>query len=170
MGRVDPSSTRGTSDGVYRCEPRGDDAGCGHGRDWRPPRQMDSWFEEQLTAYPEDALTLAPLHLGEWHPPLLACGRCQHKDKATSRSRCPCHRERWRTAARAAGGHQRIPDGDILLVVSNLPGSRTCLGEQGRGTHDWAAVPWGQYVAPQVVAVLEFQRWAQVVRRFVEDL
>ena len=31
---------------------------------WRPPRQMDSWFEEQLIAYPEDALTLAPLHLG----------------------------------------------------------------------------------------------------------
>ena len=46
-------------------------------------------------------------------------------------------------AARAAWGHWRIPDGDILLVVSNLPGSRTCLGEQGRGTHDRAAVPWG---------------------------
>ena len=105
---------------------------------WRPPRQMDSWFEEQLTAYPEDALTLAPLHLGEWQPPLQACGRCQHKDETTSRFRCPCHRERWQTAAQAAGGHWRIPDGNIVLVVSNLPGSRTCLGEQGRGTHDWA--------------------------------
>ena len=31
---------------------------------WRPPRQMDSWFEEQLTTYPEEALSLAPLHLG----------------------------------------------------------------------------------------------------------
>ena len=117
-------------------------------------RHMDSCVEEQLTAYPEDALTLAPLHLGEWHPPLQACGRCQHRDKATSRFRCPW--ERWRTAARAAGGHWRILDGDIVLVVSNLPGSRTCLGEQGRGTHDWAAIPWGQHVAPHVVAVLEF--------------
>ena len=67
---------------------------------WRPPRPMDSWFEEQLMAYLEDALTLALLHLGEWHPPLQACGRCQHKDETTSRFL----RERWRTAARAAGG------------------------------------------------------------------
>ena len=55
---------------------------------WRPPRQMDPWFEEQPKAYPEDALTLAPLHLGEWHPPLQAYGRCQHKDETTSRFRC----------------------------------------------------------------------------------
>ena len=50
----------------------------------RPPREMDPWFEEQLKAYAEDALALAPLHLGEWHPPLQACGGCQHKDETTS--------------------------------------------------------------------------------------
>ena len=55
-------------------------------------------------------------------------------------------------------------------MVSNLPGSRACLGERGRGTHNWAVVSWGQFVAPQVIAVLEFQRWAQVLRRFVESL
>ena len=55
-------------------------------------------------------------------------------------------------------------------MVSNLLGIRMCLGEQGRGTHAWAVLPWGQYVAPEVVAVLEFQHGAQVVRRFVEDL
>ena len=38
------------------------------------------------------------------------------------------------------------------------------------GTHNWAVVSWGQYVAPQHIAVLEFQCWAQVVRQFVESL
>ena len=107
---------------------------------WRPPRQMDSWFEEQLRAYPQEA----SLHLGEWHPPLQACGRCQHKEEATSRFWCAFHQERRRAAARAVGGHWRIPDGEVLLVVSNLPGSWTCLGERGWGTYDWAVDSWGQ--------------------------
>ena len=58
-------------------------------------------------------------------------GGCQHKEEATSRFRCACHRDRWRLATLVAGGHWRVPDGEALLVVSNLPGSRTCLGEQG---------------------------------------
>ena len=94
---------------------------------WRPPRPLHPWFEEQLAAYPEDALVLAPLHLGEWNPPLRVCGRCQHKEEATSRFRCACHRDRWREAALAATGHWRVLDGEALLVVSNVPGSRTCL-------------------------------------------
>ena len=74
-------------------------------------------------------------------------------------------------ADNSAGGAGSLEDpGWGHPVVSNLPGSQACLREHGRGTHDWAAVPWGHSVAPQVVAVLEFQRWAQVVRRFVEDL
>ena len=113
---------------------------------WRPPRQMDPWFEEQLKAYPEDALTLAPVHLAEWHPPLQACGWCQHKDETVSKFRCTCHREQWRTAARAAGGHWRIPDREVLLVVSNLPGSRRAqesggeeltTGPLSRGDNMW---------------------------------
>ena len=107
-----------------------------------------SWFEDQPKAYPEDTISLAPLHLGEWHPPLQACGRCQHKEEAMSRFRCACHREWWRATARAARGHCRTSEGDVLLLVSNLPCSPTCLGEEGRGTQDRAVVPWGQYVAP----------------------
>ena len=34
----------------------------------RPPRQMDSWFEEQPRAYLEDALTLAPCIWGNGIP------------------------------------------------------------------------------------------------------
>ena len=48
-------------------------------------------------------------------------------------------------------------------MVTSLP------GRAGARTHDWAVVPWVQYVAPHVVTV-DFPRWAQVVRRFVEDL
>ena len=135
-----------------------------------PARQMDPLIEQQLKAYLDDALTLTPLHLGEWHPPLQACGRCQHKDETTSSFRCTCQWERLWTAAWAATGHWRISDGEVLLVLSNLLGSRTCLGERGRGTHDWAVVSWGQHVALHVVAVLEFQRLAQVVRQVVDDL
>ena len=97
---------------------------------------MDSWFEGQLTAYPEDAPTLGPLHLGSGIP------RSKHVASASIRMRRRRHFGAPITGS--GGGRQRgrqgvtggSPDEDILLVVSNLPGSRTCLGEQGRGTHD----------------------------------
>ena len=31
--------------------------------------------------------------------------------------------------------------GMTLLIISGVPRSRTCIPEEGEGTHDWAAVP-----------------------------
>ena len=136
---------------------------------WRPPRKMDSSFEEQLTAYLEDALTLAPLHLGSGTP------LSKHVAGANIRMR---PRRDFGAPVIGSGGrrqHGRQGVTGESRMETSCWWSPTCQvvghawGNKG-GTHDRAAVPWGPYVAPHVVAVLEFQRWVQVVRRFVEDL
>ena len=56
---------------------------------WREPRRLHPRMEELLKEFPGEMLTTVPLHLEMWHPTLQACGRCERKEEATTRFRCP---------------------------------------------------------------------------------
>ena len=133
---------------------------------WREPRGLHPRMEELLKEFQEEILTTVPLHLDMWHPTLQACGRCEKKEEATTRFRCPCFRARWKEAIHQQGGNWWVHDGKELRVSSKYPTSATIIAAAGEGSHDWAAVPRlgsGQHPALEWV---EIRSWARVVRQF----
>ena len=104
-----------------------------------------------------------------WCPSLLGVASAAHIASLVCSSRgvhqCLCYRDHLWEVALAADGYWCFPEGPSLLMVSTLPGSRTCLGERDHGTHNWAVVPYSH-----VLAVLKLQRWAQVVRALLAAL
>ena len=131
---------------------------------WREPRKMQPRMEEMLKEFPSEILTTVPMHPGMWHPTLQACGRCERKEEATTRFRCPCFRARWRGAIHQQGGKLWVHEDSELKVSSKYPTSKTIIAAEGAGTHDWAAVPRPGSEQHPALERVEVRSWARVVR------
>ena len=136
---------------------------------WRPPRALHPRMEQLLHESPETGILLVPLHLGMWHPHLEACPRCERHEEVTTRYRCPCHRAKWRRVLQAVSLPWRLHGGMTLRIISGVPRSRTCIAEEGEGTHDWAAVPADHVHVPAALQAMEFRQWASIVQFFATD-
>jgi hypothetical protein len=133
---------------------------------WREPRRLHPRMEELLKEFPGEILTTVPLHLEMWHPTLQACGRCEKKEEATTRFRCPCFRATWREAVHLQGRKWWVHDGSELRISSRYPTSSTTIAAEGEGTHDWAAVPREGSEQHAALERVEIRSWARVVRQF----
>ena len=135
----------------------------------RPPRALHPRMEQLLRESPETGIVLVPLHLGMCHPRLEACPRCERHEEVTTRYRCPCHRAKWRRALHAVSPPWRLHGGLALRIISGVPRLRTCIAEEGEGTHDWAAVSADHVHVLAALQVVEFRQWASIVRFFAHD-
>ena len=107
---------------------------------WRPPQALRPRMEQLLRESPKRGIVLMPLHLGMWHPRLEACLQCERHEEVTTRYRCPCQRAKWRRVLQAVSPPLKLHGGMTVRIISGVPRSRTCIAEEGDGTHDWAAV------------------------------
>ena len=136
---------------------------------WRPPRALHPRMEQLLRESPKTGIVLVLLHLGMWHPRLEECPRCERHEEVTARYRCPCHWAKWRRALQTVSLPWRMRGGLTLRIISGFPRSRTCIAEEGEGTHDWGAVPTNHMHVPAALQVVEFRQWATIVRFFAHD-
>ena len=102
----------------------------------RPPRALHPQMEQLPRESPETGIVLVPLHLGMWYLRLEACPRCERHEEVTTRYRCPCHRANWRRALQVVSPPWRLHGGMTLCIISGVPRSRTCVAEEGEGTHN----------------------------------
>ena len=101
--------------------------------------------------------TMGPTGVGMWHPRLEACPRSERHEEVTTRHRCPCHRAKWWRALQALSLPWRLHGGMTLRIISRVPKSRTCIPEEGEGTHDWAAIPADHVHVPAALQAVEFR-------------
>ena len=136
---------------------------------WRPPPNLHPRMEQLLRESPETGIQLLPMHLGMWHPILKVCPHCEdHKEVTTRLGACATSPDGARPL-HAVEPLWRLHRGASLRIISGVLRLRSCIAAEGKGTHNWAAVPRDQVHPLAAMQVIEFRHWATIVRSFVAD-
>ena len=119
----------------------------------------------------KEAITLAPLQLGLWHPKISSCVKCAHTD-AAQRFECPCAQAHWGRAIQASGEPWQIVSSAALRVRYKKRGAdRTfIMGSADQDPCTWGAQPKRPQPAVAVWELAAAVSWAAVVRSFARGM